>query len=80
VWKTASGRGVLYSYTQLQRAYHPRHEHNLPTVVWIDLEEGLRISSNIVDCPREQIKAGMSVVVAFEHFADGGVIPVFKPA
>ncbi len=79
VWKTASGRAVLYSHTQLRRAYHPRHEENLPVVAWVDLEEGVRINSNIVDCPSEQLKAGMNLVVAFEHLADGGVIPVFRP-
>ena len=78
-WRTASGRGILYGHAQLHRVYHARHKAKLPMVVWIDLEEGVRIYSNLVAGPDVDVKTGMAVQVEFEHFPDGGIIPVFRP-
>ena len=81
IWRPASGRGTLYSHARLQRVYHPRHEGRLPVILaWVDLEEGVRMPSNLIDCEPAQAKAGMAVQVAFEQFPDGAAIPVFKPA
>jgi uncharacterized OB-fold protein len=81
VWRAVSGRGTVYSHARLHRVYHPRHEGRLPLIVaWIDLEEGVRMPSNLVDCDPTDAKAGMAVQVTFEQFPDGGVIPVFRPA
>ncbi len=80
-WRAASGRGTLYSHARLQRVYHPRHEGRLPVVLaWVDLEEGVRIATNLVGCDPAEAKAGMPVEVTFERFPDGAVIPVFQPA
>ncbi|MDC3331407.1 OB-fold domain-containing protein [Pseudomonadales bacterium] len=80
-WRAVSGRGILYSHARLQRVYHPRHEGRLPLIIaWIDLEEGVRMPSNLVDCEPTDAKVGMAVQVTFEQFPDGAVIPVFCPA
>jgi hypothetical protein len=80
-WCAASGRGTVYSHARLQRVYHPRHEGRLPLILaWIDLEEGVRIPSNLVDCDPADVGVGMPVQVTFEQFPDGSVIPVFRPA
>ncbi|MEZ5557086.1 MAG: OB-fold domain-containing protein [Pseudomonadales bacterium] len=80
-WKAVSGRGKLYSHARLAREYHPRHRDRLPLILaWIDLEEGVRMPSNLVGCEPADAKAGMAVQVDFEHFPDGGVVPVFRPA
>ena len=80
-WRVVSGRGTLYSHARLQRVYHPRHEGRLPLIMaWIDLEEGVRIPSNLVDCDPADAKVGMAVQVTFEQFPDGAAIPVFRPA
>ena len=81
-WRDASGRGTIYSHAVLRRPYHPRHEDRLPLVLaQIDLAEGVRLQSNIVDlgAGADQIKVGREVEVAFETLADGsGTVPVFK--
>jgi uncharacterized OB-fold protein len=80
-WRTASGRGTLYSHARLAREYHPRHAGRLPLVLaWVDTEEGVRLPTNLVDCDPAAAKCGMAVQVTFETFPDGGVIPVFRPA
>lgn len=80
-WHAASGRGTVYSHARLQRVYHPRHEGRLPLILaWIDLEEGVRVPSNLVDCDSADVRVGMPVQVTFEQFPDGAVIPVFRLA
>ena len=83
-WRDASGRGTIFSHAVLHRTYHPRHQGRLPLVLaQIDLAEGVRLQSNIVDldddADADQIKVGREVEVAFEALADGsGTVPVFK--
>ena len=83
-WRDASGRGTIFSHAVLHRPYHPRHQGRLPLVLaQIDLAEGVRLQSNIVDLDdddaADQIKVGREVEVAFEALADGsGTVPVFK--
>ena len=83
-WRDASGRGTIFSYAVLHRPYHPRHQGRLPLVLaQIDLAEGVRLQSNIVDldldADADQIEVGCEVEVAFEALADGsGTVPVFK--
>ncbi len=49
-------------------------------VVLVDLEEGTRLVSNLVDTTPESVSIGMSVEVCFEHFDDGLVLPLFRPS
>jgi uncharacterized OB-fold protein len=78
-WKDASGTGTIYAHAKLHRQYHPRHEDRLPiTIAWIDLDEGVRIPSNIMD--GSTLKTGDRVQVSFESDPAGTAIPVFGPA
>jgi len=80
-WADASGEGTVYSHALLRRPYHPRHQGRLPIVLaQVDLPEGVRVMTNLVDVAPESVRTGDAVVVAFETFPDGGVLPVFKPA
>ena len=80
VWRDTSGRGTLYSHGLLRRAYHPRHEDRLPIILaQVDMLEGVRLSTNLVDVEPDAVRVGMEVEVAFESLPDGGIIPVFRP-
>jgi uncharacterized OB-fold protein len=79
-WDTveSSGRGTVFSFVM------PRH----PPLPWfddtyivalVDLEEGTRIVSNLVDVEPEDVSIGMRVVLRFETFDDGLVLPMFAP-
>jgi uncharacterized OB-fold protein len=46
----------------------------------VDVTEGVRLSTNLVDVEPDAVKVGMKVEVAFESLPDGGIIPVFRPA
>ena len=57
-----SGDGTLYSYVTFQKAFHPSVQDKLPyTVGVIELEGGVRIISNIVDCEPEQLACNKKV-------------------
>ena len=80
-WRDASGAGTAYAHGRLQRPYHARHKDRLPLILaQVDIDEGLRLNTNVVDIDPNELKVGARVEVAFEEFPDGGVIPVFKPA
>ncbi len=80
-WRDASGFGAVYAHARLQRVYHPRHQGRLPLVLaWIDLDEGVRMVSNVVRSDSEEapdkVSVGMRVEVCFEDIP-GGRLPVF---
>ncbi len=80
-WRDASGAGTLYSFGLLRRVYHPRHEGRLPLILAeVNIAEGIRLSTNLVEIEPADIRIGMMLMVDFETLPDGGVIPVFKPA
>jgi uncharacterized OB-fold protein len=61
-----SGRGKVYSFVTFHRVYHPAFEGDVPYVVaLIELEEGPRLLSNIVDVAPEDVRCEMPVEVTF---------------
>ena len=50
-------------------------------IVEVELAEqkGLRLISNLVDCPAESIYIGMPVEVVFDDITDEVTLPKFKP-
>ncbi len=80
-WSPVSGRATVYSYTIAHRPPHPTFAAQLPLVVAIvELEEGPRMFTNIVDCDPEDVEVGMAVAAAFEPIDDTDmVLPVFTP-
>ena len=78
-WRELSGRGELFSYIIVHRGYHPYWAQRLPyNVAFIELEEGLRMFSNIVGTPNEKLRVGQKVKVAFEERSADLVVPVFE--
>lgn len=71
-WADASGLGRIYSYTVVG----PVSDRQV--LAFIELEEGVRMLSNIVDMAPERLAIGAPVRVAFARAGDVGV-PVFVP-
>jgi uncharacterized OB-fold protein len=79
-WKKVSGRGTVYTWTVFHRAYHPAFVDDIPyAVVAIELDEGPRMTSNLVNCSLKDIKIGMRVEVIFEEVSDEISLPKFRP-
>lgn len=80
-WFQAAGRGTIYSFTVNYRAPHPGFVDDLPFVTAIvELQEGVRMMTNIVQCNPEQVTIGMPVRVVFEQVTEAVTLPKFRPA
>ena len=82
-WERASGRGTIFTFTVARRPPHPGFADLLPLVVAIvELDEGSRLTTNIVGCPPDAVRIGMAVQVDFENLddPDATALPVFRPA
>ena len=69
----AAGRGVVYSFT-VMRVKEPY----IPAMV--ELEEGPRIFTNLVDVAPEEVRIGMKLRLAFRQSEGGPPVPMFAPA
>jgi uncharacterized OB-fold protein len=49
------------------------------TVVSVELEEGVQITSNLLDTPPDEVKIGMPVEVTFEAVNEEITLPQFRP-
>lgn len=78
-WVEASGRGSLYSYTVIRHPQFPGYDFPVVAAL-IDLEEGVRMVSNIVDCDPADIRIGMRLQGRVHTDEDGFKLPLFRPA
>jgi hypothetical protein len=80
-WAKSSGRGKLHTWTVVTFPMHPAFEDEVPyAVVLIEMEEGPRIVSRIVDVAPEDLRAGMPVEVLFEVVTEEVTLPRFRRA
>ena len=77
-WEQSTGHGSVYSWTVVWRPQSPSFEVPYATAV-IDVAEGYRLISNIVNCDAEAIHLDMPVEVVFTQLADGVTVPYFQP-
>jgi len=75
----ASGRGVINSYTVLTHPQFPGYSYPL-VIILVDLEEGTRLTSQLVDCAPEDVDFGQTVEMVIQEDPDGFRIPVFRLA
>jgi hypothetical protein len=79
-WVQASGRGTVYSFTVDRRGTARAFAAKAPYVIAIiELEEGPHMTSNIVDCPIEDVRIGMPVQAVFEDVNAEITLVKFRP-
>lgn len=80
-WAEASGRGVLYSYSVVQRGPSPAFQSIAPYVTAIvELAEGPRMFTNIVDADPADLKVNEPVAVVFREGPEGLKLAYFAPS
>lgn len=77
-WVTASGKGTIYTYTVVHQAFGSFAGDVPFTVAIVELEEGVRMMTRIIDGPRERVTIGAPVRVTFESVADDMTLPYFR--
>jgi len=79
-WTKVSGRAKLYSFTVSHRPASPAFQQDVPyNVVIVELEEGVRMMTNIVECRNEDLRIDMPVEVAFDDVTPEITLPKFRP-
>lgn len=71
-WRTSPGTGSVYSYTIVRRAFGEWKTHAPFVVAYIQLDEGVTVTGNIVDADLTTLAIGTRVHALFEVDADGG--------
>ncbi len=82
-WRKLGGRGKVYSWIVVRHALHPHFADKLPlAVALVELDDapGVRMTTNILDCPLEEIDIGMPVEVVFQKVNADVTLPYFRRA
>jgi uncharacterized protein len=80
VWRTASGRGTVHTFTVIRQNWAEPFREMLPYIVaMVELAEGPRLMSNVTDCAPEDVHIGMPVEAWFLPVEDGVAVPMFRP-
>ncbi len=79
-WKEVTGKGRVYSYTIVHISALPDFQDETPYIyALVELAEGIRMPSNLIDCPLDKVRVGLSVELTFIK-RRGKILPVFKPS
>ena len=80
-WVRCKGTGKIYTFTVTNQNQASGFRDSLPYVMaWVEVDEGLKMLTNIVDCPPEQVKIGMPVEVVFDDVTPEVTLVKFRPA
>ncbi|WP_420639173.1 FAS1-like dehydratase domain-containing protein [Candidatus Poriferisocius sp.] len=78
-YAVVSGKGTLYSYVVAHHPRVPAFDYPL-SIGLVELDEGVRLVSNITDCQPDQLRVGMPLEVWHRQTHDDVNVPVFRPA
>lgn len=78
-WQRASGRGSIYSFTVVRRSTGEFAEAVPYVLAYVELDEGPRMMTNVVDCDPDGLSVGQVVEVVFHKTASTMALPRFRP-
>lgn len=76
-WTEASGSGTVYSYTVTRQTSGEYADATPYVLAYVELQEGPRILTNVVDCDVDQVHIGSPVTVVFDDTGGGPALPRF---
>jgi uncharacterized OB-fold protein len=66
-WTPTSGRGTISSWVVVHKAWFPAFEAEIPyNVVQVELDEGPRLTANVIDVAPDELAVGMKVVAVVD--------------
>jgi uncharacterized protein len=80
-WVEVAGRGTVFSYTIVTHGVHPALAGSLPfNVILVEFPDapGVRLVSNLIDTPPDEVKVNTPVEVVWEDLASGATLPRFR--
>jgi hypothetical protein len=79
-WTEASGLGTVHAVSVHHRAPSPEMKDRAPyTVTLVDLDEGVRLMSNVIGCDPGDVHVGQRVRATWEALDDGRHLLLFAP-
>jgi len=80
-WQRSSGRGRVFTWTVAERPLHPAFAGSAPYApVVVEMDEGVRLLSEVVDCLPADLRIDMPVEVQFEAVTPEVTLPKFRKA
>jgi uncharacterized OB-fold protein len=80
-WAPVAGNGRVFAFTIVHQPAHRAFEPDVPyAYAIVQLDEGVRMPTNIVDCPLEEIEVDMPVTVVFDDVSPEWTLVKFRPA
>jgi uncharacterized OB-fold protein len=77
-WVDATGTGTVYSYTVIRQNFQKPFRDELPYIVaLVDLDEGARLMTNVVDADPDAITVGARVRVRIGPIGEDASLPFF---
>ena len=63
----------------MHQVYDPAFAQEVPyNIAVVELDEGVRLTTNIVGCANAELRIGMALEVTFEPISDDVAIPKFR--
>jgi uncharacterized OB-fold protein len=79
-WTPATGQATLYSFALMHQRYDEAFAAELPyNIAVVETEEGVRLTSQVVDCDNDRLRIGMPLEVTFERMSEDVAVPKFRP-
>ncbi len=79
--EAVSGRAVVHTYTLNHQRWIPGFEPPyLVAIVELEEQQGLRLTTNLVNVDPDEVEIGMAVRVLFEDLGEDIFLPLFEPA
>lgn len=80
-WVEASGRATLYTHSTVYMNDLPPFGERVPYVAAVvELAEGPRMMTEVIDCATEDLRIGMALEMTFRELTDEITIAIFRPA
>ena len=80
-WHTVPGFGVVYSFSVARQATATVFEDEVPQIITVvELPEGVRLSTTLVDVDADDVRVGLPVEPVFEPGDDGITLLRYRPA
>lgn len=77
-WVKASGSGVIHTYSIVHKMSMMNFKKKTPyNIAIIELDEGVRLMSEVINCSPEELEIGKRVKVVFEDITERYSIPKF---
>ena len=80
-WLHFDGEAELYTYSVIRKHYQSPFKEMAPFIVaMVDLGDGVRMMSNLINCDLEQVEIGMPLKPAFVEVREGLTVLYWQPA